>query len=188
MEKLKREDYEPDFSQKSRFSKEANYTSIVFGGDTPLMEVDLNEMQDILKEARAQVIRDTTVSGFISMKAITFDKSKGLDISPMEGYIDGYKVVVPKLNIPASKFSEEKTYSVVLSVWDAVVKSIDTIHKFGGEPLESIPNNLIDPRLNFETNRRLQRKWAIEVVESLDEAGADEKDKGIMRKIGRASC
>src|SRR3712207_1324112 len=55
-------------------------------------------------------------------------------------------------------------------------------HKFGGEPLESIPNNLIDPRLNFETNRRLQRKWAIEVVESLDEAGADEKDKGIMRK------
>ena len=40
----------PDFSYNSKFNKEANFVSIRFGADAPLLETELNELQSILLE------------------------------------------------------------------------------------------------------------------------------------------
>ena len=61
------------FDKHSNFNKQANFTEVKFGENKPVLEVELNEMQQIQNEARADIIRDTMPSGFVTLGEIDYD-------------------------------------------------------------------------------------------------------------------
>ena len=46
-----------DFTKRSNFNPKANFTSVLFGANSPLLEVELNELQQIAEEKRMEIIR-----------------------------------------------------------------------------------------------------------------------------------
>ena len=61
------------FNNNSNFNKKANFTEVKFGENKPVLEVELNELQQIQNEARADIIRDTIPSGFTQLGEIDYD-------------------------------------------------------------------------------------------------------------------
>ena len=138
----------PDFSQKSKFNKEANFTSILFGADAPLLEVELNELQSILLEKIRDSVRAGFKDGVINSGEVTYDGSK-FTMKDFLVVVDGDIFFVSSLTIPVS--NGQKIY---LTVEEEEVNYQSTLKKYGNRQETNIVNHMLDVRVNQETSRR----------------------------------
>lgn len=142
----------PDFTQVSKFNKEANFESVKFGADAPLLETELNELQDMQNELRRNLSRELLPNGISNTSKIQFSNGN-LTINNCKFIVDGLTIEVNSpLNIAVSNNEiiylevkeEEKTY-------------LDSIKELGNsQSIKVITNNIKDNRLDFETSRRVQ--------------------------------
>lgn len=165
------------FDKNSNFNAQASFTGVKFGESKPVLEVELNELQDIQNEARADIIRDSIPSGFIQLSDIDYTSmSTNPNTIKLIGadsiaYVNGYKITIPKdtvitLNAPPEKAPREDL--VFLEVWKEEVNKDSALTKFGGQGQASVPNTIKDSRYPVETSRRVQLKWRIRVVDNVD--------------------
>ena len=166
----------PDFNKKGTFNQDANFQGVKFGADAPLLETELNELQDIQTEARADIIRDSIPSGFTQLGDIDYSymlnnencvKIKSESIA----YVNGYKIRIPRdtiidVGIPPEREAREDL--IFLEVWKEEVTKDSNLTLTGGEGQASIPNNILDPRVGQETSRRVALKWRIRHVANID--------------------
>ena len=138
----------PDFSYKSKFNKEANFTSILFGADAPLLETELNEMQSILLEKIRDSVRAGFKDGVINSGEVTYDGSK-FTMKDFLVVVDGDIFFVSSLTIPVS--NGQKVY---LTVDEEEVNYQSTLKKYGNRQETNIINHMYDIRVNQETTRR----------------------------------
>lgn len=139
----------PDFSQKSKFNKEANFVSIRFGADAPLLETELNEMQDIQRHRLKSALKAIVQDGLLAGGSLTYDGSKFI-IENTDAIIDGEVYHISHLEITVSDGED-----VYLKVWEKDISYQSTIKKYGNEQEVTIPNEIFDVRVNQETSRRV---------------------------------
>ena len=166
----------PDFNKGSTFNKDANFQGVKFGADAPLLETELNELQDIQTEARADIIRDTIPSGFVQLGELDFDymlnnencvKMKTDSVA----YVNGYKVVIPKdtiVDIGKAPEKDAREDLLFLEVWKEEVTKDSVLTVAGGEGQAQINNPILDDRVGQETARRIALKWRIRHVADVD--------------------
>ena len=184
----------PDFNKGSTFNKDANFQGVKFGADAPLLETELNELQDIQTEARAEIIRDTIPSGFVQLGELDFDymlnnencvKMKTDSVA----YVNGYKVVIPKdtiINIGKAPEKDAREDLLFLEVWKEEVTKDSVLTVAGGEGQAQINNPILDDRVGQETARRIALKWRIRHVADVDfekhPRGLNERQSGGTRQ------
>lgn len=166
----------PDFNKGSTFNKDANFQGVKFGADAPLLETELNELQDIQTEARADIIRDTIPSGFVQLGELDFDymlnnencvKMKTDSVA----YVNGYKVVIPKdtiVDIGKAPEKDAREDLLFLEVWKEEVTKDSVLTVAGGEGQAQISNTILDDRVGQETSRRVALKWRIRHVANVN--------------------
>ena len=158
---------EPDFSKNSNYNPDANVAQVKFGADAPVLEVELNELQQVQDKAREDLIRSMIPSGFTKPVEIDFAESSYNFLSvakDAEAYVNGIRIFIPKgtkIDIGDSPTENAREDLVFLEVWKEEVSSSSELTKFGGEGQATIPNNLVDPRVGEETSRRIINKWRI---------------------------
>ncbi|MBO8161167.1 MAG: hypothetical protein H0Z24_05975 [Thermosipho sp. (in: Bacteria)] len=162
-----------NFTKDSTFNKDSNFQKVRFASNVPLLEVELNEMQDIQNEARASLVREQVPSGFLKLSDIEYlfnpNQIKLKDESV--AIVNGYKITIPAgtiitLNNPDILNTRDDL--VFLEVWFEEVDYTDTIYKYGGEGQETLTNEILDSRAGIETTRRVQLKWRLRVVDNVD--------------------
>lgn len=164
------------FDIHSNFDKRANFTEVKFGEGKPVLEVELNELQNIQNEARADLIRDSIPSGFTSLGELDFTYSATNEnvirlASESVAYVNGYRVLLPKgMTIDLGEAPKDKPREdlVFLEVWREEVNYEDTLHVQGGENLGTMTNPIKDSRYPIETSRRIALKWRIRHVADVD--------------------
>lgn len=164
------------FDIHSNFDKRANFTEVKFGEGKPVLEVELNELQNIQNEARADLIRDSIPSGFTSLGELDFAYSAINENvirlkSESVAYVNGYRILLPKgMTIDLGEAPKDKPREdlVFLEVWREEVNYEDTLHTQGGENLGTITNPIKDSRYPIETSRRVALKWRIRVQQNVD--------------------
>lgn len=164
------------FDKHSNFNKLANFSEVKFGENMPVLEVELNEMQQIQNEARADIIRDTMPSGFVTLGEIDYDycKNNSNQIklkSESIAYVNGYRITIPKdtiIEIGESDVDKEREDLVFLEVWKEAVNDIDTLTEYGGENNSVINNPIKDERYPIATSQRVQLKYRIRHVADVD--------------------
>lgn len=162
------------FEKHSNFNKLTNFSEVKFGENKPVLEVELNEMQQIQNEARADIIRDTMPSGFVTLGEIDYDycannnnqiKLKTESIA----YVNGYRITIPKDTVieigEADKVREDLVF---LEVWKEAVNDIDTLTEYGGENNAVINNPIKDERYPVATSQRVALKYRIRHVADVD--------------------
>ena len=164
------------FDKNSNFNREANFTGVKFGENKPVLEVELNELQEIQNEARADIVRDSIPSGFVQLGDLDFEYMKNNENqvklkTDSVAYVNGYKINIPKdtiINIGKAPEKEAREDLVFLEVWKEEVTSDSVLTKNGGEGQVEIPNKIKDDRYPIETSHRVALKWRIRHVADVD--------------------
>lgn len=143
-----------DFSQLSRFNPDANFKLVRIGADCPVLEVELNEMQDI-SEARYKHLIKSYFGNVIQGDGNYVYDNGTLTITDENAFVEGNVVEITKLKCEIAE--GEKLY---LKVWEDTIRYSDVIKYKGNQQEErTIPNTLLDERVGTETSRRIQVKY-----------------------------
>lgn len=166
------------FSKNSNFNEKANFTGVKFGENKPVLEVELNELQDIQNQHREDLVRDIVLNGFTALTNIEVSTNGVKFLEETVVYVNGFRLIIPKNRIIAlpsiSRRKRSATINnITLEVWEDTLLSIDTLHEYGGDGNNDIPNHIIDSRYPVETTRRrgIRYKFSVdseEVVTPVD--------------------
>lgn len=165
-----------DFTYRSRFDENANFTMVRWGADSPVPEVELNEMQDISEGKLRDVVKATFGNGLLGVGTVEYDaENKTLKIANEKAFVEGYL-----LNIESLETRVTKDVPVRLNCWKEVITAESKIYKHGNMQADFIPNKLIDERYGKEITRREQIVFNLES----DDNPNTHKDKGYSLEIG----
>lgn len=145
-----------DFTQPSKYNSDANYSQVKYGADCPVLEVELNEIQETAQD-RIRKLADTFIGNGISGEGkYTYESAKGLlTIKDEYAIVDGISVQINKLTLLVNNNS-----SAYLKVWEEEINSLSKVKYLGNnQETTYLPNTLIDDRVGEETSRRLQIKY-----------------------------
>lgn len=140
------------FKLLSNFNPDANYKSVRIGSDSPVLEVELNELQDISEHRYKTFISNYIGDGVVNRGVYTY-KNNTLTVENEGAIINGNVIDITNLTLP-NLLEGEKAYLVV---WEETVDHTTRI-KYKGNNQESryVPNTMLDLRVNEETSRRIQ--------------------------------
>lgn len=164
------------FDRDSNFNAEANFTGVKFGESKPVLETELNELQEIQNEARAEIVRDSIPSGFITLGELDYDYMLNNENcvklkTDSVAYVNGYKIKIPKdtiIDIGKAPEKDAREDLLFLEVWKEEVTKDHILTKNGGDGQPQITNNIKDTRYPIETSRRYALRWRIRHVADVD--------------------
>lgn len=143
-----------DFSKLSNFNPDANFKLVRIGADSPVLEVELNEMQDISEQRYKDFIQYYIGDGVNGEGDFIYSNNK-LTIQNETAFVKGNTVEITTLNLPLSE--GQKAY---LKVWEDTIKTGDLIrYKGNQQETRAIDNTILDDRIGRETSRRIQVKY-----------------------------
>lgn len=142
-----------DFTRISNHNPHANFKSVRIGADAPVLEVELNELQDIAEQRTKDLISTYYGDGLNGEQSIYYDvPTRTLTIENGGALVNGNSVTISRLNVVAH--NDDIVY---LKVWEKTVSFNDPIHYLGNiQETRFIENTLMDDRIGRETSRRIQ--------------------------------
>ena len=151
------------YSKHSYFNEDANFNEVKFGANNPVLETELNELQQIQELSKKNLIRDAFGSGLIKVPTSMAFISSSVYTLKLTGdtvaYVDGSRIFIPsgtRVSAPSGSAS-----MLFIEVWTEEVNCDSTLNKYGGESTDTIDNYLKDPRVPKETARRIVTKWRL---------------------------
>lgn len=181
--------YNPSFSRDARgkFNPELGFVSMKCGTDAYLLEDELNELQWMQNEARAELVRKMTnsgcmqVSGFNNnltpggLKELSSTNLNSFLLGGFDTVLNGYLAYIDKsdftgniITLPDPATTGLRYDFVFLEFWFKELKYGESIKKFGGINNQSMEYPIVDIRMGVETTRRVQLQWNIRTVANID--------------------
>lgn len=141
----------PDFTHESNYSEETSFSQIVFGSSAPVLETEMNELQEIIRTKfkylsqlfgfNSGVIYGGSVS--LSENIVTVSNCYVFSGSGLFAYINSASVEVSQENC-----------NVYVTLTENTITGNDTIKSYGNTEGSIITNPIYDSRLGVETSRR----------------------------------
>lgn len=159
-----------DFEKRSNYNKDAGVVQVKIGFEKPVLEVELNEMQEIQRQRVKDVIQAVVPNGVLHGGTYTY--SNGIfKIQEVTAIIEGEIIYIPSLQISA-----ENDDIIYIKVWEKEITATTVMKAYGNEQGEVIPNYIVDSRVGQETSRR--------IVLAYDLVKSTESD-GVYLKLGK---
>ena len=159
-----------DFEKRSNYNKDAGVVQVKIGFEKPVLEVELNEMQEIQRQRVKDVIQAVVPNSVLHGGTYTY--SNGIfKIQEVTAIIEGEIVYIPSLQISAG--NDDIIY---IKVWEKEITATTVMKAYGNEQGEVIPNYIVDSRVGQETSRR--------IVLAYDLVKSTESD-GVYLKLGK---
>lgn len=176
--------YNPSFHRKSKgkFDKNTNYVAIKGGTKSFLLEDEINELQWIQNETRANLIRKMTNSGVIhkqswdepnlygGLKELGNNSLNSFAVYNFDVIVNGYLNKIKhndddfiNINLPEPPSTGIRHDFVFLEFWFTEINGDDKLPLYGGINNEEIENSIVDSRINKETSRRIQMQWNLRI-------------------------
>lgn len=159
-----------DFEKRSNYNKDAGVVQVKIGFEKPVLEVELNEMQEIQRQRVKDVIQAVVPNSVLHGGTYTY--SNGIfKIQEVTAIIEGEIIYIPSLQISAG--NDDIIY---IRVWEKEITATTVMKAYGNEQGEVIPNYIVDSRVGQETSRR--------IVLAYDLVKSTESD-GVYLKLGK---
>lgn len=144
------------FDKYTNHRDNAGVSGVVFGAEKPLLEVEMNEVQEIQKSMLRRAIKNIIGDGVTDLSKIVYE---GGAVKVKEGCalaVDGYMVESTGLSITAS------SGTVYLQVWEDTATYSETLKKEGNQQdSATVTNWFKDNRSDTETSRRKVVKYTL---------------------------
>lgn len=143
-----------DYSKLHNFNSEANFNMVRFGGNAPITEQELNEVQAISSHQVQSIVQSVIGDRFLEGGKIALDTSSN-EFSIVNQFLinQGRQLYISKLNTLLGH--NETAY---LDIFVKEISYTDEIKAYGNQQETTIlENKLLDPRMSgMETARRHQ--------------------------------
>ena len=147
------------FEKYTNYTDNAGVSGVVFGSEKPVLEVELNEMQEIQKTFLRNTIKNIIGNGITDKSKITY---KDGVLSVAEGCafaVDGYLIQCTGLSINVA------SGIVYLQVWEEDAGFSTPLYKEGNQQSTTVENYFKDSRYPSETSRRKLLKYTLSLTE-----------------------
>lgn len=142
------------FDKYTNYNDQAGVSSVVFGANRSVLEVELNEMQEVSKELLRNMIAKVCGNGVTDISKITYENGAVKIASGCGIAVDGILINCTGLSKSAT------SGTIYLQVWEETVDYTDTLKKEGNQQESATVTNYIkDSRANEETTRRMVVKY-----------------------------
>lgn len=159
-----------------------NFSLVAFQQAKPLLDSELNLMQQIQNKLRADILRTIMSSGIISMdvQAGITEKKNTLRISSAMACVNGWLLTLSGSNrndaasdivFPAAPNSGSREDLAFVECWFEEVAPSgspedddENVYRYGGIASGTLANDLQDNVAGDETTRRIQLRWNIRTV------------------------
>lgn len=139
------------FDKYSNYDEKSSFSEVVFGAEKPLLEVELNEMQQIINSKIKRIagvlgscivpLSNGSISYSSSTKKISISNCVIMTENGLTAFVDYINVAITAGEV---YFKVQETY----------VDSTSTMKEYGNTDGNDTPNTIIDSRFNVETSRR----------------------------------
>ena len=144
------------FDKYSNYKDNAGVSSVVFGAEKPLLEVEMNEVQEVQKTMLRRAIKNLLGDGITDLSKITFADGTLKIGDKCSLVVDGFMVECTGLSISAT------SGTVYLQVWEDVVSYNETLKVEGNQQSSStVANFFKDNRSPAETTKRKVVKYTL---------------------------
>lgn len=176
------------FTLRSNDFSEHGVSMVRFGERRPLLEVELNEVQQNFNKKVAEILKQSAYSGFLKLNDLGGYASKEkleslntmyltdyqdkIDVVNLDGFIinlrnsEGHGNI--KIPLPEPPESGVEDNLVFLEFWYADVANNSPIYRYGNIDNEIETYFSFDPRIGVETTRRTQLRYRIRVEKHVD--------------------
>lgn len=158
------------FDKYSNYNENTSFSGVVFGAEKPLLEVELNELQQIINTKLSRVIKSVLGgSSFIPLSedSVEYDKSsKKLTFKDCVAVTDdGLTIYVNNVSISLSTTSYNAIY---IQIQEVTKTADDTIKSYGNTSGGNVTNTMKDSRTSdVETSRRKVTTFTIKTGSSV---------------------
>ena len=138
-----------DFSKYTNYKSNAGVSGVVFGANSTVLEVELNEMQEIQKIAMRDLIRNIVGNGITDISKLVYEDGKVKILDNCGITADGYHLNCSGLEIAITNGT------VYLQVWEETVDYSGTLKEHGNQQKSTtVANWFKDTRSQVETTKR----------------------------------
>lgn len=142
-----------DFTKYSNYNENTSHSSVVFGSNSPLLEVELNELQQIADSKLSRLVK-IFGSGVVahSSNSVSFNSST-LTLTLTDCSVitaNGVIAYVPSASIVLSTSSSAAYFEVK----EVVVDSNTEMREYGNTNGQVVTNTIKDSRFSVETSKR----------------------------------
>lgn len=156
--------------RKSNYKENTSFSSVVFKDKSPVLEVELNEIQDIVNTKISRIIKSIG-QGVISLSddSITYNKATKklvvkncviLEENGLTAYVKETSLVL----------DSSKT-CVYFNLTERVVTGSDSIKENGLEGASNVTNTIVDTRYGVETSNRVVTEVSLKGSSSFPTTG-----------------
>lgn len=145
-----------DFSKYTNYKDNAGVSGVVFGANSTVLEVELNEMQEIQKIAMRDLIRNIVGNGITDISKLVYEDGKVKILDNCGITADGYHLNCSGLEIAIT------SGTVYLQVWEETVDYSGTLKEHGNQQKSATVTNWFkDTRSQVETTKRKVVKYTL---------------------------
>lgn len=138
-----------NFDNYTNYADNAGVSSVIFGANSPVLEVELNEMQEIQAHYMREFIKSIVGNGITDISKLTYTDGKVKIADGCNIMCDGYLVKADRLELA---ITDGTAY---LWVWEDEVDYNDTLPIEGNaDNINNVNNWIKDNRADNETTRR----------------------------------
>ena len=151
-----------NFNKYSNYDEKTSHSSIIFGADAPLLEVELNELQQIINTKLSRLITallGTSSIAFLEDSRLSYNSSMGL------ARVENCMIITDNgltALIEDTTVSVTSTKNIIyVKIQEEIKTSADTIRKYGNTIGSTVTNTIKDSRSPVETTKRNVVTWTL---------------------------
>lgn len=152
-----------DFNKYSNYNENTSHSSVVFGADAPLLEVELNEMQQIVNTKLARLIKSilgTSSVAFLEDSSVTYSSSTKL--ARVQNCLvvtdNGLMALIEDTTVGVTSTNKY----LYVKIQEETKTSADSLRKYGNTIGSVVTNTIKDSRSPVETTRRKVVTWTLQ--------------------------
>lgn len=152
-----------NFSKYSNYNENTAHSSVVFGAESPLLEVELNEMQQIINTKLSRLITailGTSSIAFLEDSDVSYNSS--LKLARVQNCIvmtdNGLMALIEDTTVSVSSTNK----FLFVKIQEETKTSEDTLRKYGNTIGSVVDNPIKDSRSPIETTRRKVVTWTLQ--------------------------
>lgn len=140
------------FDKYSNYNKETSFSSVVFGSEKPLLEVELNELQQILNNKISNILKAIgTKVVFVEAPIVTVSPKKfTLNRTMVYDEKSGYVLEIDTASVTYTTTNKE----IYLQLEEKEVNHSTELRSYGNTSGAVVTNTIKDSRVVGETTRR----------------------------------
>lgn len=144
------------FDVYSNYKDNAGVSGVVFGAEKPVLEVEVNEVQEIQKTMLRRAIKNIMGDGITDLSKVVYEDG-AVKIK------EGCALVIDGIMVECTGLSQTVTSDTVyLQVWEEIQNYADTLKEEGNQQdSATVANWFKDTRSDVETSRRKVVKYTL---------------------------